>query len=174
MKKLIALMLTLVLALSLTGCFGMGQQTSSTADQAVAADVETYDKDFDGLVKYITDRNNKSVKSTIFYDILGAQNGARIVLNSNAYVEVYDFSNVGSATADQSAESAEKARIILEDIKASAEESKDGFGKFSPMENSIEMTAVITDSGKYVLAWDATRSYDYPKNVATDELKENW
>ena len=42
------------------------------------------------------------------------------------------------------------------------------------MEDSTEMTAVITKSGKYVLAWDATRGFDYEKKVATEELKENW
>lgn len=158
MKKLISLIAALVMVLSLTGCFGMGTASngSSTADQASAAEVDTYDKDFKGLQKYITDRNSKAKTSELYYDIVGAKNGIRIILNDNAYVEVYDYTDANSETA----------KAILADIKDD--------GKFNPMENSIDMTAVITDSGNYVLAWDATRSYDYAKNVATDELIANW
>ncbi len=156
MKKLIALTMVLALALSLTGCFGMGNNSASTSDQAVAADVETYDKDFDGLVKYIKDRNNSSSESELYYDILGAKNGKRVILNGNAYVEVYDFTGADNDTA---------AKIIAE-VKENE--------KFSPMENGTAMTAAITKSGNYVLAWDATRSFDYAKNAVTDELKENW
>ena len=158
MKKLIAMIAVLALVLSLTACFGTGSvnNNGATADEANAADVSTYDKDFDGLQKYITDRNTSAVKAEIYYDILGANNGVRYVLNSNAFVEIYDFSNADNETA----------KAILADVKDD--------GKFSPMENSAEMTAIITDSGKFLLAWDATRSYDYTNKVATDELKSNW
>lgn len=159
MKKLIVIALALAMLFSLAGCFGMGtaNNASSTEDQAEAADVSTYDKDFDGLVKYITDRNKNAAKNEIFYDILGAENGTRLVLNGNAYVEIYEF---GEKENDTSAK-------IFDSIRNNE-------GKFSPMENSTEMIGKITDSGKYILAWDATRSYDYDKNVATEELLENW
>ena len=41
-------------------------------------------------------------------------------------------------------------------------------------EHTEDGTLAITDSGKYVLAWDATRSFDYQKNVATDTVISNW
>ena len=47
-------------------------------------------------------------------------------------------------------------------------------GKFKPMADGIEMTAVLTDSGKYVIAWDASRGYNYEKDIVTDEVKANW
>lgn len=156
MKKIIVLAAALLMVLSLTGCFGTTPSNSSTADQANAADVSTYAKDFEGLQKYITDRNNNTTKQELYYEIVGADNAARIVLNGNSFVEIYDYSKANNDTA----------KAILEDIKDD--------GKFRPMEDSTEMTAVITKSGKYVLAWDATRGFDYEKKVATEELKENW
>lgn len=163
MKKLIALLTALVMVLSLSACFA--QQSDSTADEAKAADVSTYSKDFEGLQKYIADRNSSAVKQEIYYDILGAKDGIRFILsdrNPIPYVEVYDFSN--TATADSASSTASK---ILAEIKKN--------GKFTPLEDGTEMTAVITKSGKYVIAWDDTRkSNDYTAKVATDELIENW
>lgn len=156
MKKILALMTALIMVLSLTACFGAGNTGSSTADQAQAADVDTYDKDFDGLFKYIADRNSNGTKGELYYDVIGAVNGARYIINGNAYVEVYDFTGADSDTA----------KAILADIKDD--------GKFRPVEDGTEMTAVITDSGSYVVAWDAARSYDYTGKIATDELKANW
>lgn len=161
MKKILALTLILVLALSLTACFGTNSGTA-TADEGTKADVSTYKKDFEGLQKYIADRNKNGTTAEIFYDILGADNGVRYILNSNAYVEIYDFSKADNDTA----------KAILADIKDD--------GKFTPVEDGIEMTAVITDSGKYVLAWDASRNYKYTDDsdktagVASAELIENW
>ena len=162
MKKIIALLSALVMVLSLAGCFGAPANNGSTADEAQAAAVDTYQKDFEGLQKYITDRNNNSTKQEIYYDIVGASDGARIILNGNAFVEIYDFDN--PATED-SANTA-KAQEILAAVK------KDG--KFRPMDGATELTAVITKSGRYVIAWDATRGYDYDKKVAPEELKNNW
>lgn len=163
MKKMIALIMALLMVLSLTACFGAGNNSGSTADQADAADVSTYSKDFEGLQKYISDRNANAAKSELYYDFVGADNGVRFVFSNNPYVEVYDFSSAVEATADSANAT---AQAILEDIKDD--------GKFTPIADGTEMTAVITDSGKYVIAWDASRSFDYAKNVATDELKANW
>ena len=160
MKKIIALIAAMALVLSLSACFmpNANNNSESTSDQANAADITSYDKDFDGLVKYINDRGSNYEKMDIYYDLIGADNGVRIVLNKNAFVEVYDFSGASANTA--------KAKDIL---NAGREN-----GKFKPIEDGTELTAAITDSGKYVLAWDASRSFDYTGKVVTDELKENW
>ena len=154
MKKIIALIAVLALALSLAACGS--NNNGSTADQANAADVSTYDKDFEGLQKYITDRNSNAAKNELYYSIVGADNGVRIVLNGNSYVEIYDYSKANNDTA----------KAIIEDVMDD--------GKFSPMTDGVEMTGKLTKSGNYVLAWDATRSYDYDKKVVTEELIENW
>ena len=160
MKKIIALIAALALVLSLSACFmpNANNNSESTSDQANAADITSYDKDFDGLVKYINDRGSNYEKMDIYYDLIGADNGVRIVLNKNAFVEVYDFSGASANTA--------KAQDILNAVREN--------GKFKPIEDGTELTAAITDSGKYVLAWDASRSFDYTGKVVTDELKENW
>ena len=163
MKRIIALAAVLIMVLSLTACFGMpGNTNGSTADQANAADVSTYKKDFEGLQKYITDRNNNSTKQEILYNIVGASNGTRIILNGNSFVEIYDF----GSTATKDSADPEKAQDILAAIK------KDG--KFRVMDGGTELTAVITKSGRYVISWDASRAYDYEGKVATEELKNNW
>ena len=158
MKKIIALLAAVALVLSLSACFMPNANNSeSTSDQAKAADITSYDKDFNGLVKYITDSGSNYEKMDIYYDLLGADNGVRIVLNKNAFVEIYDFSGTSANTA--------KAQEILNAVREN--------GKFKPIEDGAELTAAITDSGKYVLAWDASRSFDYTGKVVTDELKEN-
>nr|WP_316614532.1 hypothetical protein [uncultured Ruminococcus sp.] len=160
MKKIIALIAAMALVLSLSACFmpNANNNSESTSDQANAADITSYNKDFDGLVKYINDRGSNYEKMDIYYDLIGADNGVRIVLNKNAFVEVYDFSGASANTA--------KAKDILNAVREN--------GKFKPIEDGTELTAAITDSGKYVLAWDASRSFDYTGKVVTDELKENW
>ena len=166
MKKIIAFIAVLALVLSLAGCFGTQQQSGSTADEAKLEDIADYDKDYKGLVKYIADSNNGATVQEIYYDMLGADKGARIIFNNNPYVEVYDFSSAVDSSATADSVDPAKAKEILEDIRDD--------GKFRPMEDGIEMTAVITESGKYVIAWDASRGFDYEKKVATDDVKANW
>lgn len=166
MKKIIALIAVLALVLSLTACFGNTQNAGSTADEANAKDVSAYDKDFKDLVKYIADSNNGSVVQEIYYDIIGADHGTRIIFNNNPYVEIYDFSSVVDDTATADSADPARAKEVYEDIKDD--------GKFKPMEDGIEMDARITDSGKYVIAWDASRGFDYEKKVATEDVIANW
>ena len=90
MKRFIALIAALIMVFSLAAC----SNGSSTADQAVASDISTYSADFAGLQKYISDRNSGTEKQEIYYSILGAKDGIRLVLSANnpcPYVEIYDF-----------------------------------------------------------------------------------
>lgn len=167
MKKILALIAVTALVLSLSACFMPSSSSdSSTDDQANAADVSSYDKDFDGLVQYIKDRNSGCEEQEIYYDLLGAEKGVRLVLNKNAYVEIYDFSGVVEKNATSDSADAEKAQDIINQVREN--------DKFRAFEDGIDLTAAITESGRYIIAWDATRSYDYDKKVSTDELKENW
>ena len=166
MKKIVALVAALVMVLSLTACLGTANTADSTADEASNADISSYESDFKGLVDYIADNNSGCTMQELYFDILGADHGARVIFNNNPYVEIYDFSSVVDSAATADSADPEKAKEILEDIKDD--------GKFRPMADGIEMTAVITDSGKYVIAWDASRGFDYEKKVATEEVKAKW
>ena len=165
MKKIIALIAAVAMVLTLAGCFGVGNNSDSTADEANAPDVSTYNKDFDGLKSYISDRVS-STKQDIYYDVLGAKDGIRFVINNNPFVEVYDFSNIVATPDSGPSAHPDKAKDILDSVKKN--------GKFTPLDGGVELTAVVTDSGKYVLAWDESRSYKYKEKIATDELIENW
>lgn len=187
MKKIIALIAALAMVLSLSACFSTGTtEDASTSDQVENADVSDYDKDFDGLVQYIIDSNSGCEKQELYYDLLGAENGVKLILNKNAYVEIYDFYGEKETSSWVDSDNLPRAIVYGEEENSSSADSSDlskpqqilnevrENGKFKPMENGIELTAAITDSGHYVIAWDATRSYDYDKKVATDEVKANW
>lgn len=172
MKRIIALIAIAALVLSFAGC---GAKTASTADEASSADVSSYDNNFEGLTEYVAGRTPGSSKNDLYYDLLGADDGVRFVLSASGspYIEVYDFSSTvdSAATADEAksepadADSHEKAKEILKSIADT--------GKFSPLEG-VTMTAVVTDSGRYVLAWDDSRNFDYTGKIATDDMKAYW
>lgn len=160
MKKWILIITAAVLMLSLTACIGAPtNNNAATADEAANVDVSKYNKDFAGLQKYLKDTNAdmaNATKAEIFYDILGAKDGVRYILNGNAFIEIYDFSDEQNDTA----------KSILADIKDD--------GKFTPIEGGAELTALLTKSGKLVIAYDASRAYNYAEKIATDKVKENW
>ena len=156
MKKIIAVLLIIGLALSLTGCFGFGS-TTSTEDTSTPLEISEYDKSFDGMLRYLTDYkfipSDSASRSTVYYDMFGADNGVRCVLSGKAFIEFYDFSKADSATADE----------VMADMKDD--------GKFYAVEGLSELTAVFSKSGRFAAVYDEKNSYDYAK--ITDEL-ENW
>ena len=95
-----------------------------------------------------------SLKSDLYYEVVGAKNGVRYYFtDQKTYIEIYDFSGKSNSAAEKA----------LDDIKDD--------GKFKPTDTSDNLTAVISDSGKYVIAYNESNKYDYDK--ITDELK-NW
>lgn len=99
-----------------------------------------------------------TVRTPVFYDLLGADDGIRYLISGTVFVELYDFSK---AKDDKSNKTAQK---ILADIKDD--------GKFTVVEGTDELTGVISKSGKYVVAYNEKNSYD--KYADVTKVLENW
>lgn len=164
MKRLFAILLAAALMLALTACGGSSNQIkdATTDEEAENISPKDYEKDFDGLQDYLLDKgyifgrdgNGNSLTSDVYYDIIGANDGIRYYFtDGRTFVELYDFSGEQNDTAKE----------VLEDIEDD--------GKFYAIEGLDELTAVISDSGKYVIAYNENNKYDYKQ--ITDEL-ENW
>lgn len=164
MKKFLAVLLAAALMFALAACGGSSNQIkdATTDQEAEDIDPKDYEKDFEGLQDYLLDKgyiygrdgNGDSLTGEIYYDILGANDGIRYYFtDGRTFVELYDFSGEQNDTAKE----------VLKDIEDD--------GKFMAVEGLYELTAVISDSGKYVIAYNPNNKYDYDK--ITDEL-ENW
>ncbi len=170
MKKVLAILLAAAMIFALTGCVGGSPyeiKNATSDEEAAEISAKSYTKDYDGLVDYLLDKGyiynylyNKndgtkvSLKNDIYYDIIGANNGARYYFtDQKTFIEIYDYSG------DQN----DTAKKILEDIKDD--------GKFKAISSGDELTGVISKSGKYVIAYNANNKADYTK--ITDAL-ENW
>lgn len=174
MKKLFAVLLIAALMFSLTGCFGAPNNSSSDVT-VTPHELDYYTKDFYGLQLYLVDHSlipyvdlanykpatngepatdaDSGVRTRVFYDLLGADNGIRYTVSGNVIIEIYDFSSASSELAKKS----------LADIKDD--------GKITVEGSSVQMTGVISQSGKYVILYNANHDYEYSK--ITDVLK-NW
>lgn len=171
MKKIVTILLAAMMLFALTGCIGGSsyQVKNATSDEEAAAiKASKYEKDFDGLQKYLLDKgyiyhylyssneNEKpiSLSNKIFYDLVGANNGIRYYFtDQKTFIEIYDYSGKQN----------DAAKKVLADIKDD--------GKFKAIEEGDNLTGVISKSGKYVIAYNEANQYDYAK--ITDEL-ENW
>ena len=165
MKKVLAILLAAAMMLALTGCFGgttNAIQNATSDEEAKAVKADDFTKDFDGLQDYLltkgyiysADGNGTSLKTEVYYDVIGANDGVRYYfVDGKTFIEIYDFSG----------EQNETAKKVLADIEDD--------GKFKSIEAGDTLTGVISKSGKYVIVYNASNNYDYEK--ITDEL-ENW
>lgn len=198
MKKIIALLLIAVLMVTLTGCFGK-KSSSSTESATEPPALSTYTKDFWGLQQYLVDYSlvpavkltnptataseatpaeaattateaTSEVRTSIYAELVGADQGARFLLNGSAFIEIYDFSNADN----------EIAKRILAEIKENSKKDdskKDETastlvkGTFTVVDGLDELTGVISKSGKYVIAYNASNSYEYD---TITKVLENW
>lgn len=163
MKKILAILLSAMLMLALTACGGATNaiKDATTDEQAKAVKSSDFEKDFQGLQDYLLtkgyiyskDGNNNSLKSEIYFDVIGANDGIRYnFLDGRSFVEFYDFSGEQNDTAKK----------VLEDIKDD--------GKFKAIDGLDELTAKISKSGKYIISYNANNKYDYDK--ITEALEE--
>ena len=133
MKKIIAFILIAVMALSLTGCYGL---TGSSAQEETydPKEASAYEQSFDGLKQYLIEHSlvSKNNASEVYYDILGADDGVRYILSNTAFIELYDFSKADNETA----------KTVLADVADD--------GKLTAIDGLDELSGVISNSGKYL------------------------
>lgn len=156
MKRLIAVLLIVLVLMSLAACTmgtdgtQLGADSSATeATEAPQADINKYEKDFDGLQSYLKDlelisSNEKDVTKTQA-DIVGAENGVRYKVDATNFVEFYEINTkemTDEATAMVEAFSSDKTYKVLD------------------ME---EVKGEVSSSGQFVMLYPANSTYDYSK-----------
>ena len=165
MKRLLAIILAAVLMLSLTACGAASNAIKHATSDEAAKEIkpDKFSKDFQGLQDYLLEKGyiygkdgaDNSLKSDIYYDIIGAKDGVRYTfIDGRSFVEFYDYSGELNDTAKK----------IIEDIKDD--------GKFQTVENLYNLTGVLSGSGKYVLAYNPSNANKIYEKIA-DEM-ENW
>ncbi len=154
MKRFLALLLCVLTIVSLSACT-MGtdlskmNQTSSEATEAEKVDINKYDKDFDGMQEYLIElklfNGKKDNKSETQADIIGAKQGVRYRIDATNIVEFYEFDI--TATPDE-------AENVLSAFKN---------GDTYNVLGIEDVKGVVSNSGKYVMLYPATSTYDYSK-----------
>lgn len=159
MKRLIALLLTLLVVVSLSACtFGSRplEQKATQAQEDDTPDITKYKKDFAGMQKYLIDMellpSEGSAKSKTKAEIVGAKAGVRYILDTENFVEFYQFDT--KATPDE-------AQNLFDTVK-------DG-GTYDVL-GLTKLKGVVSDSGNFIMLYPADSKYDYAK--IADEFKK--
>lgn len=151
MKKILVLIMACALMLALCACgsdplyANQNATEDATAETEAAVDISEYEQSFDGLQKYLIDlkllpEDEKSRNET-FAEVLGAEKGIRYSVSSSAFIELYEYKD---KTSDE-------ARFVLDQVE---KEGKFVIAGLDPL------TAVMSDSGKYMLAYNDKLGYN--------------
>lgn len=156
MKKIIALLLIVLFMVSLTACSidttnAPGATQATQKEEAPEIDINNYEKDFDGLQKYLVDmeliKDEKDFKIETNAQIIGAKKGIRYELDKTNFVELYELYT--DSTPDE-------AQQVYDSIQDS--------GTYTVL-NIRKMNGVYSSSGKYLLIYPADSTYDYSEIV---------
>ncbi|MBE6824503.1 MAG: hypothetical protein E7513_04070 [Ruminococcaceae bacterium] len=161
MKRLVALLLTILVMVSLSACT-MGtdgtklNQDPSAATEAPKVDINKFDKNFDGMQAYLKELkliSSKEADMTVTQaDVIGAKKGVRYNIDAVHFVEFYEFDT--KATPDE-------AQKVYDAI------AKDGTYNVLGVE---DVKGVISDSKKFVMLYPANSTYDYSEII--EEFKK--
>lgn len=194
-KMMIAVVLAVVMTVSLTGCFGSGNNNSGEPSTEAPA-IDTYAKDFIGLQQYLIDQAlvpyadlkglraaaseataDEAAKATEAVDPTAATEAAAATEASTTRTDVYydligaddgiRFTVSGNIFVELYDFSSAKSTLAKQTLSDIKED-----GKFTPIEGLDELTAVISKSGKYVAAYNAKNAYDGYEKIA--KALENW
>ncbi|MDO4459668.1 MAG: hypothetical protein Q4C42_06245 [Clostridia bacterium] len=143
-KKILALMLVLCMAMAFTGCVSTsGTSSSSTAKIEISEeeqnpDMSSYTNDFAGIVDYLTVCEVLAGEGEeMAHDFIGAVNGAKFSYKyegTTVTCEIYEFDT-------------ENLNEKAEETIASVKEN----GTFSALHENVE--AVLSDSDKFLMVY---------------------
>lgn len=166
MKKILLTVISLAMAVTLSGCMGVGGNSLegvSTDDSPDASKIKAadYSNDLEGLEKYLVAMGyipEKAEPEKMMYTVIGAKDGDRYnftVDNSAVYVELYEYD-----TDDLN----DDANRVIGEVK------KDGkfyvFGETGNEEDAA-FEAALSSNGKYLVSY--TLSTDGESNVQRKE-----
>ena len=162
MKRIIAVLLSVLLLVSLAACTmgtdgtTLNQDPSAVEEtKAPKVDITKYKKDFDGMLQYLEDMellsDKKDAKTEMLAEIIGAKQGVRYKIDSTNFVEFYEF-DIDNLNDD--------AKALLNGI------ADGGTYKVLSLE---DMKGDVSDSEKFVMLYPATSTYDF--SALTEELK---
>lgn len=156
MKKIIAVLLTLLMLMSLAACSTgtiITSETTTDATEAPRVDIEKYEKSFNGMQKYLIDMELIDSKSKVELqaDVIGAKKGVRYTVGGS-FVEFYVFDT--KATPDEA-------------VKVYDGIADGGIYKVLGIEDE---KGEVSSSGKYIMLYPATSSFDY--SVIIEEFKK--
>lgn len=152
MKRIALFILAAVMVLALSACgtdplYNNTSETDAAAEKETVAEVnkDDYDETFAGMQKYLIamdllPSDDKS-KTETFAEVLGAKNGVRYTLSSSAFIEFYEYTDKKS----------DEAKAVLDQVEANGQFEVAGLDP---------LTAVMSDSGKYMAAYNDKLSYD--------------
>lgn len=154
MKRIIALMLTLLMVVALSACTmgtdgtTLNQNTSETsATEAPKVDIEKYEKDFDGMQAYLIElellSGDEDDKIETQADVIGAKTGVRYQLDTTNFVEFYEFDT--AATPDEA--------VSVYDAISNGETYK--------VLGIEALKGEVSSSGKFIMLYPATSTYDF-------------
>lgn len=147
MKKIIAILLTLIMVMSLAACSTgtiITSETTTDATEEPKVDVSKYEKSFNGMQKYLIDMKliDSKNKVELQADVIGAKKGVRYTVGAS-FVEFYVFDT--KSTPDE-------AVNVYDGI------ADGGIYKVLGIE---DVKGEISSSGKYVMLYPATSTFDY-------------
>lgn len=164
MKRLVAILMTVLIIMSLAGCsigtdgtkLNGSDAASTDATEAPKVDIAKYNKDFNGMQEYLKDMerisDKEEDKTVMQADVIGAKQGVRYKIDSTNAVEFYEF-----------------------DITATPDEAENVLSAFANDETYKvlgfeDVKGEVSSSGKFVMLYPATSSYDYSK-IAEEFVK---
>ena len=149
-KKILAIVLVAVMALSLTACMAPSQPvtTLTVTEGAKDPDAKNYEDNYEGLVKYLKDSELIAGEGlAMSADFIGAEKGEKYMfkyVEAQISCELYYFDTENPN---------EKSTKVLESIKST--------GKFASLDKEVD--AFISDSGKFMMIY---------VNPAKDEVQD--